>query len=327
MSPLELRPGGERPDISIIVVSYNTAAILERLFDTINAGRGSLDIQIIVVDNASQDESIETIRRHCPEAELIVNSRNIGFGRANNQALPKSQGRYILLLNTDAFIERDTLRKTVGYMDAHPECGVVGVKLVDEDGAVQPSCRFFPSPFGIFLAATGLRRWFPGVKLLDDPSWDPSISCECDWVPGCFYFLRREVAESCGLFDPRYFLYCEELDHCRSVKTAGWKVGYYSGATVIHVGGQSANSLGELEAASWQVASLQIESELLYFRKHAGWLGVVSAVIFRVLAEIVIALKAIMRKNRSDFACAALRNILLVLRLFNRTRFGLVSTR
>ena len=117
---------------------------------------------------------------------MIANSVNVGFGRANNQALPHVRGRYVLLLNTDAFVSADTLPKTVSFMDAHPRCGVLGVKLVGEDGSLQPSCRYFPTPWNVFLASTGLQRFFPRTRLVDDMSWDHASVRECDWVPGCY---------------------------------------------------------------------------------------------------------------------------------------------
>src|SRR5689334_10634005 len=134
----------EDPDISVVVVNYNTAHLLDRMFGALQASRGDLRIQVIVVDNASRDNSLEVLRTQYFHAELIENTVNVGFGRANNQALPRVRGRYVLLLNTDAFVAPDTLTKTVRYMDAHAKCGVLGVKLISEDGSLQPSCRYFP---------------------------------------------------------------------------------------------------------------------------------------------------------------------------------------
>ena len=111
---------------------------------------------------------------------VIENKLNVGFGRANNQALPHARGRYLLLLNTDAFVAPDTLQKTIEYMDAHPSCGVLGVKLVGRDGALQPSCRYFPTPLNVFLTTTGLKRFFPRTRLVDNMSWDHASVRECD---------------------------------------------------------------------------------------------------------------------------------------------------
>ncbi|POZ99712.1 glycosyltransferase family 2 protein, partial [Pseudomonas sp. MWU12-2312b] len=110
-------------------------------------------------------------------------------------------------------------------------------------GDLQPSCRYFPTPLNVFMARTGLERFFPGVKKVDDMTWDHNSVRECDWVPGCYYLIRREVIDQVGLFDPRYFLYYEEVDHCKRVKQAGWKVVYYPHTTVVHIGGESAKSV------------------------------------------------------------------------------------
>ena len=208
---------------------------------------------------------------------MEVNSKNVGFGRANNQLLPQIAAKYVLLLNTDAFVSPDTLTKTVAYLDEHPDCGVLGVRLVGRDGTLQPSCRYFPTPFNLFLTKTGLAQLFPAVGLVDDMAWDHATVRECDWVPGCYYLIRREVIDQVGLFDPRFFLYYEEVDHCRRVKAAGWQVVYFPDTEVVHIGGESAKSAGSLTESGRQLSALQVESELLYFRKHYGLLGYCTA--------------------------------------------------
>ena len=120
----------DRPDVSVIVVNYNTADLLERMFAALEASRGSLRLQVIVVDNASRDNSVDILRKRHPDAQLIENKVNVGFGRANNQALPHVRGRYVLLLNTDAFVAQDTLTKTVQFMDAHPRYGATNASVL-----------------------------------------------------------------------------------------------------------------------------------------------------------------------------------------------------
>ena len=128
-------------DVSVVIVNYNTSHLLSEMFGALAKSRAGLRLQIIFIDNDSRDDSVAVMRRDFPEVQLIVNSSNVGFGRANNQALPFITGRHVLLLNTDAFTAPDTLSKTVAYMDAHPDCGILGVRLVGRDGALQPSCR------------------------------------------------------------------------------------------------------------------------------------------------------------------------------------------
>jgi N-acetylglucosaminyl-diphospho-decaprenol L-rhamnosyltransferase len=283
--PQDSTTATEQPDVSVVAVNYNTAHLLGRMIASLEQGCGNLKLQVIVVDNASSDNSVEVLRTQHPESELISNAVNVGFARANNQAIPRVRARYVLLLNTDAFVSADTLPKTVGYMDAHPGCGVLGVKLVGEDGSLQPSCRYFPTPWNVFLGSTGLRRFFPRTRLVDDLTWDHASVRKCDWVPGCYYLVRHKVIDSVGLFDPRYFLYCEEVDHCRAVRKAGWDVVYYPFTQVVHIGGGSAGSAGPLDPTSRQIAGLQIESELLYFRKHHGLSGVLVSVLLAMLRD------------------------------------------
>ena len=286
-----------RVDVSVVVVNYNTAHLLHEMRDALNRSQGSLTLQTIIIDNASRDDSVQVLRRDFSDAELIFNTRNVGFGRANNQALPLVTGRYVLLLNTDAFVSPDTLTKTVAYMDAHPDAGILGVRLIGRDGVLQPSCRYFPTPWNVFLHRSGLRRYFPSVRMVDDIAWDHASVRECDWVPGCYYLVRRELIDEVGLFDPRYFLYYEEVDHCRAAKRKGWRVVYFPGVEVVHLGGESAKSEGELTAAGRQLSALQVESEFLYFRKQHGLAGLMSGVLFQSIVFASSALKRSLRRG------------------------------
>jgi N-acetylglucosaminyl-diphospho-decaprenol L-rhamnosyltransferase len=321
------RRADSRIDLTVVVVSYNTVFLLDQMFAALDAARGNLEVQTVVVDNASRDGSAAYLRMKYPDVELIENSVNIGFGRANNQAMSKAKGRYILLLNTDAFVAPDTLSKTIQYMEANPRCGVLGVKLVGSDGSLQPSCRYFPTPWNVFLKSTGLMRLSPNTRLVDDMSWDHNSIRECDWVPGCFYLTRREVVERIGLFDPIYFLYYEEVDHCRAVRDSGWNVVFFPFTQVIHVGGESAQTVGALTDSGRQVSALQLESELLYFRKHFGFLGLSRAVLLLLLADILSCGKGIFSNFNVSKICGAAMHVKLLLALLINTRFGTRPTR
>jgi N-acetylglucosaminyl-diphospho-decaprenol L-rhamnosyltransferase len=282
-------------DVSVVFVSYNTINMIGAALEALFLALDNVESQIIVVDNCSRDGSADYLRENYPQVQLIQNKFNVGFGRANNQVVGFLHGQYVLLLNTDAFIEPSAILKTIAYMDKNLDCGVLGVRLVGRDGDLQPSCRYFPTPLNVFVARTGLGRFFPWLKMVDDMSWDHASVRECDWLPGCYYLIRREVIDQVGLFDPRYFLYYEEVDHCKRVKQAGWKVVYYPHTTVVHIGGESAKSVGELNAASRQISTLQIESELLYFRKHHGLLGLAAHMLLVSLGDLILALKALLK--------------------------------
>jgi GT2 family glycosyltransferase len=317
----------QRNDLTIILVNYNTGHLLEGVIGSVSQASKALSVQTIVVDNASNDGSVELIRRRFADCQLVVNQRNLGFGRANNGVLGLAQGRYVLLLNSDAFVSPDTLDKTVAYMDTHPRCGVLGVKLVGRDGALQPSARYFPTPLNVFLARSGLSRLFRRVRMVDDMAWDHASIRQCDWVPGCYYLVRKELIDQVGLFDPRYFLYYEEVDHCLAAKRAGWEVVFYPDTTVIHIGGESAKSEGEITASGRQLEALQIESELLYFRKNHGVAGVSMHLLLTTLADAIIALKRVLKRQSPPGLSVYARHCVLVWSLFGRTRWGMRPTR
>ena len=317
----------ESVDVTIVVVNYNTAHLLVPMRDAVERARGALSLQTIVIDNASRDDSLGVLHREFGDAKIIANSTNVGFGRANNQAIEHVAGRYVLLLNTDAFISPDTLAKTVAFLDANPDCGIVGVRLVGRDGEPQPGCRNFPNPWNVFLLRAGLVRVFPKVRMIDEPIGDGESARECDWVPGCYLLIRKSVIDEVGLFDPRYFLYFEEVDLCRRVKAAGWKVMYLPTTSVVHLGGESAKSDGALTASGQQISALQIESELLYYRKHFGLLGLVGFVSLSWLTDMIHAAKWLIRgrpmrglRPTRDHAASSAA-------LLFRTRFGSVPTR
>lgn len=313
-------------DLSVIYVSYNTKDITRESLKRLLASKHQLQMEIIVVDNASRDDSVAMLKAEFPDIPLIENKVNVGFGRANNQALPLIHGRYVLLLNTDAYVAPDTIEKTVAYMEAHPRCGILGVKLIGEDGSLQPSCRYFPTPWKLFLHTTGLHRYFPSVRMVDDMNWDHDSVRDCDWVPGCYYLIRKEVIERVGLFDPRYFMYCEEVDHCFATKKAGWEVTYYP-EPVVHLGGQSAKSDSEITSHGRQIQALQIESELLYFRKNHGVTGVLQHLLLTVFVDVMLVLRNLLRLESLTKLMSYIRHTLFVWKTFFRTGLAKRATR
>ena len=318
----------EAADLSVILVNYNTAHLLERCLGHLRAASRELAVRVVIVDNASRDGSAALIRERFPDCVLVANETNVGFGRANNQALALCPGPYVLLLNVDAFVFPDTLTKCLQHMAANPRCGVLGARLLNEAGHGFYTGRPFPHPWQDFLIRTGLRREPPHVMLpLDARPASGGDSWHCDWVVGCFYMVRRDVIERIGLFDPRYFLYFEEVDHCHAVWQAGWTVECLAGAHVIHIGGASAESEGELTASGRQISELQIESELLYFRKHNGFVGLLWIVMLNLTVNVVHALKWVLRGRRWAGLKVFWRNAATVSRLALQTRLGVRATR
>ena len=318
--------------LTTLIVSYNTRSLLDPCLQALaEAQAQAQDLfganRVVIVDNASRDGSVEHLQLHHPEVQLIRSAQNVGFGRANNLALDGVDTPYVLLLNTDAFVAPEALRTTLDYMRSHPDCGILGVRLVGREGDLQPSCRYFPTPLNLFLIRTGLGRWFPSVRLVDDMTWDHATVRECDWVPGCFYLVRREVIDQVGLFDPRYFLYFEEVDHCLAAKRAGWKVVFHPGTTVVHIGGESARADGPISESGRQVEVLQIESALLYFRKNHGLAGLLMHLVLEQIADGLSACKAVLKGRGWSAVGFYLRRMASLGVLTLRTHAGARATR
>lgn len=313
-------------DISVILVSYNTSEITKVSLQHLFASNHNLQMEVFLIDNASRDNSVEVIRAAYPDIPMIENRVNVGFGRANNQALPFITGRYVLLLNTDAFVNGDTIAKTVAYMDENLKCGILGIKLIGEKGDLQPSCRYFPTPWRIFLQTTGLKHLFKEVQMVDDMNWDHASVRNCDWVPGCYYLVRKEVIDQVGFFDPLYFMYCEEVDHCYATKKAGWDVTYYP-TPVVHIGGQSAKSDSEISTHGRQIQSLQIESELLYFRKNHGISGVLMHLFLTTLVDFFQVLRNILRLESFGKLMTYVNHSRFLWKMFFRTNLATKATR
>jgi N-acetylglucosaminyl-diphospho-decaprenol L-rhamnosyltransferase len=313
-------------DISVIVVCYNTSKLLPEMMDSLQAAKGPLTIETIFIDNASKDDSVAVIQNRYPHCRLITNPVNVGFGRANNQAVPFLQGRYALLLNTDAFVAPDTLLKTVAYMDAHSDVGIVGVRLVGRDGLAQPSARSFPNPWDTFLRRSGLIRFCTDQRAqeLMPHAIAPVV---CDWVPGCYYMVRKAVIDQIGLLDPRYFLYFEEVDHCLATKRAGWKVVCLPDTTVVHIGGESAKSDGCITQSGRQLEPLQLESELLFYRKNFGALAMLGDLSLNTVANAIITLKRLLKPKGVGSVMAGWRHTRLMWSLVWRTHLGTRPTR
>lgn len=326
-APLQLGQLDPQIDLSIVLVTFNTCHLLVELFASIARAHQGLNIQVIVVDNASTDSSVEQLKKITHPVELIFNQTNLGFGRANNQALPLVRGRHVLLLNTDALVSEDAFTKTIAWMDEHPDCGVLGVRLEGPDGVLQPSCRYRPTVANIFLKKTGLSGWFPSVRAVDDMAWRHNTVRECDWVPGCYYLIRREVLSQVGLFDPRFFMYYEEVDHCVRVQQAGWKVVFYPFTRVEHIGGESAKSLAEISKSGRQISALQMESEWLFMRKHHGLWGLSQHLVLLLLADLILLAKDLVKRRGWSVALKHLAHSRSAWSILVKTRWGLVPTR
>lgn len=265
-------------DVSVIIVSYNTKPILERCLTALTAESESLTLQVIIVDNGSTDGSADYLRSAFPQHLLLASSVNLGFGPANNWALQHAVGRYLLALNTDAFLTDAALERAVKRLDQRTDVGLVGARLVGEHGEWQPSARSFPTVWTEFLTLSGLSARFPHSPLwgLPDNTFRPADQAfACDWVVGAFLLVRRNVVDTIGFFDERFFLYFEEVDFCLRAAKAGFRTEYWPDIVVIHLGGTSTQTLNEgaISSKGRQMELWRLQSQDLYHRKHGGWWG------------------------------------------------------
>lgn len=259
-------------ELSFIIVSWNVSALLRRAIESMLADAVGLSFEIIVVDNASTDGTADMLRAAFPPVRLIANTENVGFTRANNQALAVAQGRFLFLLNPDAELERGAVRALRSFMDApaNGRVGIAGPQLVYPDHRLQSSRRRFPTLATALLESTPLQQWFPRNRVLDryyvrDTS--DQAAQDVDWLVGAALFVRRAVYDAIGGFDERFFMYSEELDWCQRAHAAGWRVVYVPQARVVHYEARSSEQV---------VARRDIyfhSSKVRYFKKYHGAQG------------------------------------------------------
>ncbi len=229
--------------LSVIIVNYNVRSFLENALLSIQKAMQNIEGEIFVVDNASDDGSVELVQTSFPDVKLILNQTNLGFAAANNIALAQSSGKYILLINPDTIVQEDTLTSLIEYLENNPQVGLAGCKILNPDGSLQLACRrSIPTPWSAFTKVTGLSALFPNTKLFGKYNLtylNPNETYEVEAVSGSFMFLRREVYEQVGKLDESYFMYGEDLDWCYRIIKAGWKIVYYHKTQIIHYKGES----------------------------------------------------------------------------------------
>ncbi len=261
------------PDISVIIVSWNVRDLLRACLQSLglSAERQTPGArEIIVVDNASTDGSAAMVATEFPAVQLIANPENRGFSGGNNQGIARVRGRYVLFLNPDTVVVDDALGKMAAYLDAHDDVGVVGPQWRYGDGRLQSSCRRFPTLWSALFESTPIawhwpdNPWARRYRMEDIvPSTQPSPQ-EVDWLVGAALMTRRAVLEQVGGFDEGYFMYSEELDWCRRVKAAGWRIVYLPAAQIIHYEGRSSEQVVAARHIRFQT------SKVRYFRKFHG---------------------------------------------------------
>lgn len=233
-----------KPTLSIVIVNYNTGELLARCLSSIRKNRPSFVYEVIVVDNASTDESIKDIKS-TKGIKSIENKTNVGFARAVNQGIKLAKSRYILLLNPDTEVKRRALAKMVEFAQKTEDAGVVGAKLLNPDGSIQPAVFRFPTLWRAF------QEFWLGKRVYSKYAPPGSGPVEVDAVVGAAFLVTPQALERVGFLDERYFMFFEDLDYCRRVKKAGLKVYYLPGAHVVHHHGVSGQGLAS-EESQWR---------------------------------------------------------------------------
>jgi GT2 family glycosyltransferase len=282
-------------DLSICIVNWNTDELLttcvRSVFETIQ----NVTVEVIVVDNASNDNSVQRcMAEHAsdPRFNLLQLTDNLGFAGGNNRALQLATGRYILLLNPDTLVLPGALDSAVAFLDAYPECGVMGPRLLNRDGSAQPSVGNFPTLSGMFWEATRLRKLFPRIRLFSRfkrIDMDYNQMQVVDQPSGACLFVRRSVVESVGPLDERYFMYYEEVDWCYRIKSAGWTIYYYPSISIIHLGGRSSSQNLDVRIVENALSKLRY-----FYKNHQDksgvLLGIRAILAFESLMRMIIVL-------------------------------------
>jgi N-acetylglucosaminyl-diphospho-decaprenol L-rhamnosyltransferase len=270
-------------NLSVIIVSWNTRELLAQCLESLYSSVNKADFEVFVIDNASSDNSPAMVRERFPEVRLIENQQNLGFARANNQAIQNSHADYVLLLNSDTIVKPGAIDALVEFMQAHTRAGACGPRLLNQDGSLQFSCS--PAP----TLGSEFKRMFhlPGVRpdgYYAMQSWDQSIARQVDVILGACLMLRRRALDQVGPLDEEYFIYSEEVDLCHRLQSVGWELYWVPQGEVVHLGGQSTRQVSE-------VMFLRLyQAKLIYFRKQHGRrqaflykLIIMAAALFRLM--------------------------------------------
>ncbi|MGI4788470.1 MAG: glycosyltransferase family 2 protein [Janthinobacterium lividum] len=232
-------------DLVVIIVNWNAREDLRACLTSLYAApKPRLNYDVQVVDNASADGSAAMVAAEFPQVHLSANIDNLGFSKANNQAIAQTESRYVFLLNSDASVHPGALDALLAYADSHPQAGIIGPKVLNPDGTLQYSCRQFPSLGAGFFRNTYLGKLFPNNSFARDylmTNFDHASDTAVDWVSGCAMLIRREMIDKIGALDERFYMYCEDVDICQRAWDAGQEVVYVPEAVVTHTIGRSSD--------------------------------------------------------------------------------------
>lgn len=254
-------------DASTIIVTWNSKQFLAKCLDSMRAHHRNGLMEVIVVDNASSDGTVSELKPSYPDVLWIENRENTGFAKANNLGMERASGRYLCLVNPDVEFLDNSVERLCRYMDAHPEAGLCGPRILNSDRTLQYSCREYPSLWNNLCFALGLHRLFPRHPVFSSELmsyFDHDEVREVEAISGCFVVVRREALLDVGPLDEGFFMYSEDLDWCRRFNDRGWKIVFNPEATAVHYGG------GSSDQAPADFAVMKDLAITRYWRKHHG---------------------------------------------------------
>lgn len=285
----------------MVIVSYRCRDLLQDCLDSLAAERADVDMEVLVIDNASGDDTLEAVAAH-PWVEVEAREDNVGFARANNLGFARARGRAVLALNPDTVVPRGALRACLDELWANPDVGVLTARLVDRDGVLDRRCkRGFPTPWSSFCYFTGLDRHLRGPRSTHyTAGWLPEDRAgDVDSVTGAFMLMPARALAEVGGFDEQFFMYAEDLDLCLRFIARGWRVRYWPGATVVHVGAGS-NENGRRPA---EADSAYFRTMAPFIRKHRpGLRGRALAAGVWVVGEAALAASRLRARRGSPVA-------------------------
>ena len=273
--------------LSVVIVSYNVRPYLEECLKSVQEALEGIEGEVFVVDNHSDDDSVEIVRQVYPWVNLIVNLENLGFAKANNQAIRRAQGEYVLLLNPDTVVSQDTFRGVLAFMDEHPKAGSAGVMMCYEDGSRAPeSRRAVPTPWVAARKMLGFTKRY----YLSDLPWNQP--CKIEVVSGAFCLLRHQALKTVGLLDEDFFMYGEDIDLSYRLLKGGWE-NWYLPYPIIHYKGKST------QKSDYRYVHIFYQAMLIFFQKHYSHLSFVYSIPVKlaIYFRASIALIDILRKK------------------------------
>ena len=256
--------------ISIVIVSYNVCQLLDECLQSVQRALQGIDGEIWVVDNDSTDNTVAVLQPRYPDVHFIANKDNVGFARANNQAIRQSDSEYVLLLNPDTVVYEPTIRGCIDFMDQHPEAGGAGVRMLTREGYAAPeSRRAIPTPWVSMLKMLGFTRRY----YMSDLPWDQPGRIEV--ISGAYCFLRRKALDRIGLLDETFFMYGEDIDLSYRLLKDGWQ-NWYLPLDIIHYKGESTVK------SSFRYVHVFYQAMLIFFRKHYGGMSIFLSIPIKV---------------------------------------------